>query len=167
MFKDGYKAIFVGSGAGLPNFMKIPGENLLGVYSANEFLTRINMMKAYKFPEYMTQIKIGKKVAVFGAGNVAMDAARCALRLGADEVKIIYRRSRVEMPARIEEIERAEEEGIRFHLLTTATELFGDENGWLKEAECLQMELDEPDKSGRRRPVPIKGPKYKVQISTA
>lgn len=166
LFNDGYKAVFVGSGAGLPNFMGIPGENLLGVYSANEFLCRINMMKAYKFPEYMTPIKIGKKVAVFGAGNVAMDAARCALRLGAEEVKIIYRRAREQMPARREEIERAEEEGIEFHLLTAPTELFGDENGWIKEAECLKMELGEPDKSGRRRPVPIQGSEYRIPIDT-
>ncbi|NQU16489.1 MAG: NADPH-dependent glutamate synthase [Candidatus Saganbacteria bacterium] len=167
LFKDGYKAIFVGSGAGLPNFMRIPGENLLGVYSANEFLCRINMMKAYKFPKYLTPIKIGKKVAVFGAGNVAMDAARCALRLGADEVKIIYRRAREQMPARIEEIERAEEEGIDFHLLTAPTELFGNENGWIKEAECLKMELGEPDKSGRRRPVPVPNSEFRVSIDTA
>src|SRR3989339_21373 len=166
LFKDGYKAIFVGSGAGLPNFMGIPGENLLGVYSANEFLTRINMMKAYKFPEYMTPIKIGKKVAVFGAGNVAMDAARCALRLGAEEGKIIYRRSRTEIPARKEELERAEEEKIEFHLLTAPTELFGDEKGWVKEAECLKMELGEPDKSGRRRPVPVQGSEYRIPVDT-
>ncbi|MFH2034697.1 MAG: NADPH-dependent glutamate synthase [Candidatus Margulisiibacteriota bacterium] len=166
LLKEGYKAVFVGSGAGLPNFMGVPGENFQGVYSANEFLFRVNMMKAYKFPEYTTPVKIGKKVAVFGAGNVAMDAARCSLRLGAEEVSIIYRRSRKEMPARIEEIERAEEEGIKFVLLTAPTEIFADDNGYVKEVECLKMELGEPDASGRRRPVPVKGSEFKVEVDT-
>ncbi|MBU0687287.1 MAG: NADPH-dependent glutamate synthase [Candidatus Margulisbacteria bacterium] len=166
LFDEGYKSVFLGAGAGLPRFMRVPGENLKGVYSANEFLVRVNLMKGYKFPEYMTPVKIGKKVAVIGAGNVAMDAARCSLRLGADEVTIVYRRTEKEMPARIEEIERAKEEGIKFVLLNAPTEVFGDENGWVKEMECLKMELGEPDSSGRRRPVPIEGSEYKIQVDT-
>lgn len=161
-----YKAIFIGSGAGLPKFMKIPGENLLGIYSANEYLFRVNMMKAYKFPEFLTPVKIGKRVAVAGAGNVAMDAARVSLRLGASEVTIIYRRSRTEMPARIEEVKRAEEEGIIFKLLTNPVAYHADENGWVKDVECLQMELGEPDDSGRRRPVEVKGSNYKIPVET-
>lgn len=166
LFNEGYKSVFLGAGAGLPRFMRVPGENLKGVYSANEFLVRVNLMKGYKFPEYMTPVKIGKKVAVIGAGNVAMDAARCSKRLGADEVTIVYRRTEKEMPARAEEIERAKEEGINFVLLTAPTEVLGDENGWVKEMECLKMELGEPDSSGRRRPVPIEGSEYKIQIDT-
>ncbi len=161
-----YKAVFIGSGAGLPKFMKIPGENLDGVYSANEYLFRINMMKAWKFPESLTPIKIGKKVAVVGGGNVAMDAARVSLRLGAKEVYIIYRRTEKEMPARVEEVERAHEEGIIFKILTNPVAYHADENGWVKEAECLQMELGEPDDSGRRRPVPIKDSNYRIPVDT-
>ncbi|MEW6684955.1 MAG: NADPH-dependent glutamate synthase [Candidatus Edwardsbacteria bacterium] len=155
-----YGALFIGSGAGLPWFMNIPGENLNGIYSANEYLTRANLMKAYLFPEYDTPIKRGKSVAVIGGGNVAMDAARVALRLGADKVSIVYRRSRTEMPARLEEIENAEEEGIIFEYLTLPTRYIGDENNWVKEMECLRMELGEPDASGRRRPIPIKGSEF-------
>jgi len=166
LFKDGYRAAFIGSGAGLPRFMGVPGENFGGVYSANEFLTRVNLMKAYKFPEYSTPVKIGKKVAVIGAGNVAMDSARVALRLGAKEVTIVYRRSRTEMPAREEEIVRAEEEGVKFILLTAPTEVFADDKGWVKEMECLNMKLGEPDSSGRRRPVPVEGSEYRLKCDT-
>jgi len=166
LFKNGYKAAFVGSGAGLPRFMGVPGENFGGVYSANEFLTRVNMMKAYKFPEYLTPIRMGKHVVVIGAGNVAMDSARVALRLGAKEVTIVYRRSRTEMPAREEEIVRAEEEGIKFTLLAAPTEIFADDKGWVKEMEFLKMKLGEPDSSGRRRPVPVEGSEYKIKCDT-
>ncbi len=166
LFSQGFKAVFIGSGAGLPQFLGVPGENLLGVYSANEFLARVNLMKAYKFPEYLTPVKVGKKVAVLGAGNVAMDAARVSLRLGAQKVTIVYRRSREEMPARAEEIERAEEEGIIFKLLTTPTEIRGDKNGWVREMECLKMALGEPDASGRKRPVPIEGSEFIIEADT-
>ena len=145
--EEGYEAIFIGSGAGLPKFMNIPGENLNGVYSANEFLTRINLMKAYKFPEYDTPIRVGKNVAVVGGGNVAMDAARCAKRLGAQNVYIVYRRSEAEMPARLEEVHHAKEEGIVFKLLTNPTKILGTEDGWVKGLECVEMELGEPDAS--------------------
>ncbi len=155
-----YDAVFLGTGAGLPQFLGIPGENLNGVYSANEFLTRTNLMKAYLFPEYATPIKRKKRVAVVGGGNVAMDAARCALRLGAEEVHIVYRRSRQELPARAEEAENAEEEGIIFDLLTNPVRILGDEHGWVKGMECIRMELGEPDASGRRRPVPIPGSEF-------
>ncbi|MFC1571449.1 NADPH-dependent glutamate synthase [Candidatus Margulisiibacteriota bacterium] len=161
-----YKAVFVGSGAGLPKFMKIPGENLDGVYSANEYLFRVNMMKAWQFPEQLTPIKIGKRVAVIGGGNVAMDAARVSLRLGADEVYIIYRRTEKEMPARIEEIERAHEEGIVFKTLTLPVKYHANKDGWVTEAECLQMKLGEPDDSGRRRPVPIEGSNFRIPLDT-
>ena len=153
LLADGYDAVFVASGAGLPTFMKIPGENLNGIYSANEFLTRVNLMKAYLFPEYDTPVKKGNKVAVIGAGNVAMDSARCALRLGAEKVYIIYRRSEAEIPARREEVEHAREEGIIFKLLTNPKSYIGDENGFVKTVECYEMELGEPDESGRRRPI--------------
>jgi glutamate synthase (NADPH/NADH) small chain len=166
LMRDGYSAIFIGTGAGLPQFMNIPGENLNGVYSANEFLTRINLMKAYKFPEAFTPVRIGKKVAVIGAGNVAMDAARCALRLGAEEVSIVYRRSRTEMPAREEEIQNAEEEGVQLKLLQAPVRIIGDENGFVKAMECIRMELGEPDASGRRRPVPIEGSEYIMDVDT-
>jgi len=166
LFDSGYKAVFIGAGAGLPQFLKIPGENLMGVYSANEYLVRINLMKAYLFPEYITPVRIGKKVAVVGAGNVAMDAARVSLRLGAEEVTIVYRRSRTEMPAREEEIVRAEEEGVRFKLLTAPIKVIGDEKGWVKQLECLRMELGEPDRSGRRRPVPVKGSEFLIDVDT-
>jgi len=157
-----YDALFVGSGAGLPWFMEIPGENLNGVYSANEYLTRVNLMKGFRFPEYDTPIKQPSKVAVVGGGNVAMDAARTAVRLGADEVHLVYRRGRHELPAREEEVENAEEEGVIFNLLTLPVKLIGDDNGWLKEMECLEMALGEPDDSGRRRPVPIEGSNFRM-----
>ena len=162
--EEGYDAVFLGVGAGLPWFMEIPGENLNGVYSANEFLTRSNLMKAYKFPEYDTPICVGKKVAVVGGGNVAMDAVRSALRLGASEAHIVYRRSRTEMPARAEEIENAEEEGVIFNLLVNPVEILGDENGWVKGMKCIRMELGEPDSSGRRRPVPIEGSEFIMDV---
>ncbi|MDH4198239.1 MAG: NADPH-dependent glutamate synthase, partial [Candidatus Aminicenantes bacterium] len=152
-----FDAVFVGSGAGLPWFMDIPGENLNGVYSANEYLTRVNLMKSFRFPEYGTPVKRPSRVAVIGGGNVAMDSARTAVRLRADEVHLVYRRSKAELPARLEEVENAEEEGVIFDLLTLPVRLIGDEHGWLREMECLEMELGEPDESGRRRPVPIKG----------
>lgn len=165
LFREGYQAVFIGAGAGLPYFMRIPGENLNGVYSANEFLTRINMMKAYLFPEYETPVRVGEKVAVIGAGNVAMDSARCALRLGAKEVSIVYRRSEKEMPARLEEINHAREEGIKFKLLTVPTRIMGND-GWVKKMECIKMELGEPDESGRRRPIPLKGSEFEVEVDT-
>lgn len=152
LFQEGYEAIFIGTGAGLPVFMNIPGENLNGVMSANEFLTRINLMKAYD-PKADTPVKIGKNVAVVGGGNVAMDAARCALRLGAEKVYIVYRRSLAELPARKEEVEHAEEEGIIFKLLTNPKQIIGTEDGWVKAIQCVEMELGEPDSSGRRRPI--------------
>jgi glutamate synthase (NADPH/NADH) small chain len=164
MNKEGYQAVFVGSGAGLPYFLNIPGENLNGVYSANEFLTRTNLMGAYMFPNWHTPIKIGKKVAVVGAGNVAMDSARTALRLGAEEVYIVYRRSEQEMPARNEEVEHAREEGIKFHLLTNPVEILGDESGWVQGLKCVKMELGEPDDSGRRRPVPIPNSEFTFPV---
>ncbi|MCX7705083.1 MAG: NADPH-dependent glutamate synthase [bacterium] len=164
--KMGYKAIFIGVGAGLPSFMGIPGENLLGVYSANEFLTRVNLMKAYKFPESTTPIFVGKNVAVIGGGNVALDAARSALRLGG-KVSVLYRRTENEMPARREEYENAREEGIEFHFLTLPIRFIGDENGYLKGIEVIKMELGEPDESGRRRPVPIKGSETIMEFQTA
>ncbi len=163
----GFNAVFIGSGAGLPSFMNIEGENLNGVYSANEFLTRINLMKGYKFPEYDTPVYIGKNAAVFGGGNVAMDAARSAKRLGAENVYIIYRRGKEELPARAEEVMHAEEEGIEFLLLQNPTRFIGDENGWLKGVEVVNMELGEPDASGRRRPSPIKGSEHIIDIDTA
>jgi len=162
-----YDAVFLGLGAGLPQFLNVPGENFCGIYSANEYLTRSNLMKAYLFPKYDTPIALGKNVAVFGAGNVAMDSARTALRLGADTVRIIYRRSRDEMPARIEEVHHAEEEGVQFYLLTAPTKFLGDDNGWVTGVECLRMELGEPDESGRRRPVPIKGSEFQLECDMA
>ena len=164
--QEGFKAFYIGTGAGLPYFLGLEGENLNGVYSANEFLTRINLMKAYLFPEYDTPVTIGKRVGVVGGGNVAFDSVRCAKRLGAEEVFIIYRRSRQEMPARAEEIENAEEEGVIFHLLTNPVRLYGDQKGWLKEIELIKNELGEPDSSGRRRPVPIKGSNFRMPIDT-
>ena len=161
-----FDAVFIGSGAGLPRFMRIPGENLGGIYSANEYLIRVNLMKGYLFPEYDTPIRIGKKVAVIGGGNVAMDSARCSLRLGAEEVYIVYRRSRTELPARAEEAENAEEEGIIFKLLTNPVKFLGDETGWVKGIECIKMELGEPDASGRRRPVPIEGSEFVMDVDT-
>ena len=161
---DGYDAVFLGTGAGLPMFLDIPGENLNGVYSANEFLTRTNLMKAYLFPEFDTPIKVGKKVAVIGGGNVAMDSARCALRLGADQVYIVYRRSHAEMPARHEEVENAEEEGIIFKFLTNPKQILGDDKGWVKAMECYEMELGEPDASGRRRPIVKQGSEFVMDV---
>ena len=162
LFEEGYDAIYVGVGAGLPRFMNIPGENLVGILSANEYLTRANLMKAYKFPEVDTPIPLGKNVVVLGAGNVAMDAARTAMRLGAESSKIVYRRSREEMPARGAEIHHAEEEGIELFLLTNPTKYLGNEKGRLTGMECLKMELGEPDESGRRRPVAIEGSEFEL-----
>lgn len=162
LFEEGYDAAYIGVGAGLPRFMNLPGENLIGIYSANEYLTRTNLMKGYLFPEYDTPTARGKNVVVLGAGNVAMDSARTAMRLGADSVKVVYRRSREEMPAREEELHHAEQEKIEFILLTNPTQFFGDENGRLTGMECLKMELGEPDASGRRRPVPIEGSEFTI-----
>jgi len=166
LFKRGFDAVFIGTGAGLPGFMGIPGENLGGIYSANEFLIRVNLMKAYMFPDYDTPIRVGKKVAVIGGGNVAMDSARCALRLGAEEIWIVYRRSREEMPARLEELENAEEEGIKFKFLTTPVRFLGDKSGWVTGMECIVMRLGEPDESGRRRPIPIEGSEFVMDVDT-
>lgn len=165
--KEGYDAFFIGTGAGLPNFMRIPGENLVGVYSANEYLTRVNLMRAYDFPTYDTPVFLGKRVAVLGGGNVAMDSVRTAKRLGAELSVCVYRRSRIEMPARVEEVHHAEEEGIEFHFLTAPTRFIGDDKGNLKAMECLRMELGEPDDSGRRRPVPIEGSEFTMEIDMA
>lgn len=162
LFDEGFDAVYIGVGAGLPKFMNLPGENLIGIYSANEYLTRTNLMKGYLFPKYDTPIARGKNVVVLGAGNVAMDSARTAMRLGAESVKVVYRRSRDEMPARNEELHHAEEEQIEFVLLTNPTQFFGDENGRLTGMECLKMELGEPDASGRRRPVPIEGSEFTI-----
>ncbi|MGB3129941.1 MAG: FAD-dependent oxidoreductase, partial [Dehalococcoidia bacterium] len=164
LLEEGYDAVFLGTGAGLPMFLGIPGENLNGIYSANEFLTRTNLMKAYLVPEYDTPIKVGKKIAVIGGGNVAMDPARCALRLGFAEVNIVYRRSRDEMPARLEEAENAEEEGIVFNLLTNPVRFLGNDEGWVTAMECVEMELGEPDDSGRRRPVTKKGSEFIMDV---
>lgn len=166
LMEAGYRAVFIGSGAGLPNFMNIPGENLNGVYSANEFLTRINLMKAYEFPDYDTPVWVGKRVAVIGSGNVAMDAARSAKRLGAEEVYIVYRRSEAEMPARLEEIHHAKEEGIQFKLLTNPTKILGTQEGWVRAIECVEMELGEPDQSGRRRVQAVPGSEYEFPVET-
>ena len=162
--KEGYEAVFVGTGAGLPRFMNIPGENFNGVFSANEFLTRNNLMKAFD-PEYMTPIRAGKKACIVGGGNVAMDAARTALRLGADST-IVYRRSEEELPARQEEVHHAKEEGIHFELLTNPVEILGDENGCVKGMKCIRMELGEPDASGRRSPVEIPGSEFVIDCDT-
>ena len=164
MEEEGYEAVFIGSGAGLPRFMGIPGEQANGVFSANEFLTRNNLMKAFR-EEYDTPIMKGKKVAVVGGGNVAMDAARTALRLGA-QVHVVYRRSEAELPARVEEVHHAKEEGIIFDLLTNPTEILVDENGWVKGMKCIRMELGEPDASGRRSPVEIKGSEFEIELDT-
>ena len=164
--EEGFAAVFIGSGAGYPKFLKIPGENLNGVYSSNEFLTRVNLMKAYK-ENATTPVLHGKRCAVFGAGNTAMDSARTALRLGFEEVYIVYRRSRAEMPARAEEIHHAEEEGVKFELLSNPVSFNSDEKGWLSSVTCQKMELGEPDASGRRRPVPVPGSEYEIKIDTA
>ena len=163
---ESFDSVFIGTGAGLPKFMGIDGENLNGVYSANEYLTRVNLMKAYKFPEYDTPIKRGKNVCVFGSGNVAMDSVRTALRLGAENASIVYRRSRAEMPARDEEIHHADEEGVQFHLLCNPVRIIGDDRGWVKEVEAIRMELGEPDASGRRRPIPITGSEFRLPCDT-
>ena len=164
MDEEGFKAVFIGSGAGLPKFMNIPGENLCGVFSANEFLTRNNLMKAWR-EDYLTPIHAGKKVCVVGGGNVAMDAARTALRLGA-EVHIVYRRTEAELPARKEEVHHAIEEGIIFDMLTNPVEVIGDEKGWVKALKCIRMELGEPDESGRRSPVPVPGSEFEIETET-
>lgn len=164
--KEGFKAFFVSTGAGLPYFLGIEGENLNGVYSANEFLVRVNLMKAYKFPEYDTPVKVGRKVAVIGGGNVAMDAARSALRLEAEEVQVVYRRSRQEIPARVDEVHHAEQEGIKFNFLSSPKKILGDERNDVRSLECIRNELKEADDSGRRRPVPIEGSEYKIDIDS-
>ena len=164
--EEGFAAAFIGSGAGLPRFQGIPGENLNGVYSANEFLTRVNLMRAYEFPNSDTPVRCGKRVAVVGGGNGAMDAARCALRLGAEEVSIVYRRSQAEMPARQEEIHHAAEEGVRFCMLTNPVRILGDADGAVQGMECVSMELGEPDASGRRRPVPKAGSEHVLDVDT-
>ena len=162
-----FDAAFVATGAGLPSFLNIPGENLQGVYSANEYLTRVNLMKAYRFPEYDTPVIRGESMAVFGGGNVAMDSARTAVRLGSKEVHLVYRRSKDEMPARAEEVHHAGEEGVIFDLLTNPVRLIGDDNGRLTGVECVRMELGEPDESGRRRPVAVKGSEFVIKIDAA
>ncbi len=166
LFAEGFQAVFLGVGAGAPVFMNIPGENLSGIYSANEYLTRSNLMKAYRFPEFDTPIVRGRNVAVIGGGNVAMDSVRTALRLGAENAYIIYRRSKVEMPARIEEVHHAEEEGVQFNFLTNPVEYIGDEDGWVKKMVCNRMELGEPDGSGRRRPIVIPGSEFTIDVDT-
>jgi len=165
LLSNGYDAVFIGTGAGLPIFMNIPGENLVGVYSANEYLTRSNLMKAFRFPEYGTAPVRSKKVITIGGGNVAMDSARTAMRLGAESI-IVYRRSRAEMPARAEEIHHAEEEGIQLMILTNPVRILGDDQGRVKAVECIRMELGEPDASGRRRPVPIEGSEFIMECDT-
>ena len=166
LFEEGFKAVFIGVGAGAPVFMNIPGENLIGIYSANEYLTRSNLMKAYRFPEYDTPIVRGKRVAVIGGGNVAMDSVRTALRLGAERAMIIYRRTEVEMPARKEEVHHAQEEGVEFLMLTAPIEYIGNKDGWVTGMKCIKMELGEPDASGRRSPKPIKGSEYVIDVDT-
>ena len=167
LFNDmGFDGVYIGSGAGLPRFMGIEGESLNGVYSANEFLTRINLMKGYKFPDFDTPVYVGKNVAVLGGGNVAMDAARSAKRLGAENVYIVYRRGEEELPARKEEVEHAKEEGIEFKLLQNPTKILGNEDGWVTGMEVIKMELGEPDESGRRRPVEVKGSEEVLDIDT-
>ncbi len=166
MNEEGFDACFVGTGAGLPYFMNVPGENLIGIYSANEYLTRSNLMKAYLFPDADTPVSRGRHVAVIGGGNVAMDSARTAMRMGAEKVYLIYRRSKKEMPARIEEVHHAEEEGIEFHFLTNPIAYHGNNEAWVTEIECQKMELGEPDASGRRRPVAVKGSEYRLPVDT-
>lgn len=167
LFESGFDAVFVGVGAGLPIFLNIPGENLVGIYSANEYLTRANLMKAYRFPEYDTPLAQGKNVVVLGAGNVAMDSARTALRMGAEKVRIVYRRSREEMPAREDEIHHAEEEGIEFHLLTSPLRFNSNDQGRVISMDCQEMQLGEPDDSGRRRPIPVEGSEYTMECDLA
>jgi glutamate synthase (NADPH/NADH) small chain len=160
--EDGFDAVYIGVGAGLPNFMNLPGENLNNIYSANEYLTRANLMKAYRFPEYATPVERGRNVVVIGGGNVAMDSVRTALRLGADKATIVYRRAREQLPARAEEVHHAEQEGVSFNLLTNPVRYIGDEHGCVKGMECIKMELGEPDASGRRRPIPIEGSEFVI-----
>ncbi|MFW5680554.1 MAG: NADPH-dependent glutamate synthase [Pseudomonadota bacterium] len=167
MDEMGFEAVFIGTGAGLPRFMQLPGENLNGIYSANEFLTRINLMGAYRFPDYDTPVKSGRRVAVIGAGNTAMDAARCALRAGSEEVTVVYRRSEAEMTARLEEYAHAIEEGVRFEWLVNPIEFLDDGKGWVSGMRCLRMELGEPGEDGRRRPVPIKGSEFVLDVNNA
>jgi len=167
LLRGGFDAVFIGSGAGLPNFLEVPGENLNGIYSANEFLIRTNLMKAYRFPEYRTPIQVGHRVAVIGGGNVAMDSARCALRLGAEKVYIVYRRGLDELPARHEEVENAREEGVIFELLTNPVAFHGDGRGYLTRMECVKMNLGEPDSSGRRRPIPVEGSNFFIDVENA
>jgi len=162
-----FDGVFIGTGAGAPLFLKIPGENLNGVYSANEYLTRSNLMKAYLFPEADTPVAKGRRVVVFGGGNVAMDSARTALRLGAEEVTIVYRRTMEELPARAEEVHHAVEEGVQFKLLTAPLEIIGNEGGWAVGLHCQQMKLGEPDDSGRRRPIPVEGETFELECDTA
>ena len=164
LLKGGFDSVFIGSGAGLPNFLEIPGENLNGIYSANEFLIRTNLMKAYKFPQYRTPIQVGKRVAVIGGGNVAMDSARCAVRLGAEKVYIVYRRGHDELPARHEEVENAKEERVIFELLTNPVRFNGDERGYVRSMECIRMALGEPDSSGRRRPEPVERSNFLIDV---
>ncbi len=161
-----YDAVFIGTGAGTPKFLGVPGENLNGVYSANEFLIRVNLMRACEFPEYDTPIKVGRRVVVIGGGNVAMDAARVALRLGAEEVVVLYRRTEAEMPARREEVENAKEEGVKFVFLAQPIGFIGDKDGWVRKVKCVRMRLGEPDESGRRRPIPIPGSEFAVDADT-
>lgn len=165
LFDMGFQAVFVGTGAGLPRFLRLPGENLCAIYSANEFLIRVNLMKAYRFPEYDTPIMVGERAVVIGGGNVAMDAARSALRLGA-KVSLVYRRTEAEMPARLEEIENAKEEGIDFVFLATPIRFLGDERGWVNKIECIRMKLGAPDDSGRRRPIPIEDSEFLMDADT-
>jgi len=167
LFGEGYDAVFVGTGAGLPHFLDIPGEDLNGVYSANEFLTRVNLMRAYRFPEFDSPVKVGRRTAVIGGGNTAMDAVRTARRVGAERAMLLYRRSRAEMPARAEEVEHAAEEGVELITLVAPTRFIGDEGGWLRGVEVVRMELGEPDASGRRRPVPVEGSEYVIEAETA
>jgi len=164
--QDGFQAVFLGTGAGLPMFLNIPGENLSGIYSANEFLTRVNLMKAYLFPDHLTPVNVGERVVVIGGGNVAMDSARCALRLGAYEVRVVYRRSQAEMPARREEVENAEEEGVIFQFLTNPVRFLADDQAQVKAMECVEMELGEPDASGRPRPIPKPNSEFLIETDT-
>ncbi len=164
--KKDFDAIYIGSGAGLPTPLNLPGENLIGVYSSNEFLTRVNLMSAYKFPEYDTPLYVGKKVIIVGGGNTAMDSARCAKRLGPEAVTVIYRRTRAEMPARAEEVENAMEEGVKFEFLTAPISLEGDEKGKLKAVKCIRMQLGRPDESGRRKPIEIKGSEFILEADS-
>jgi glutamate synthase (NADPH/NADH) small chain len=166
LLAEGYNAVFIGTGAGLPYFMGIPGENLNGVYSANEFLTRTNLMKAYRFPDYVTPVQVGKRAAIIGAGNVAVDAARTAIRLGAETTYLVYRRTEHEMPARREEIEHALEEGVQMMVLASPVEILGDQEGWVTAIRCQKYELGEPDASGRRAPVPLTGVIEEVAVDT-